>query len=196
MPTARDAGRPIALLGMRAAGKTTVGRILARRMERPLVDLDERTLIQARRAGLRAASVGELLRTAGRGRFRDLEALALRSVLEPGDAVVLATGGGIVEREDSRAWLARAARSVFLSVPVEILAARLAADPTDRPALTGTDALRELPHLLARREPLYRELAQAVVECGDDPPEGVAARILAALGFTGALSAPVSTLRG
>jgi shikimate kinase len=183
--TAKDE-RPIALLGMRGAGKTTVGRVLARRLDRPFVDLDERTLVQGRRAGVRAgvraASVGELLRRAGRGRFRDFEAAALRAVLEPGDTVVLATGGGVVEREDSRVWLERAARSVFLSVPVEILAERLRRDPTDRPALAGADVLRELPLLLAAREPLYRSLAECVVECGDDPPEEVAERIAAALG--------------
>ncbi len=175
--------RPIALLGMRGAGKTTVGRVLARRLSRPFVDLDLVTRVFAHRAGMRASDAGELLRRVGRARFRDLEAAALRSILEPGDSVVLATGGGVVEREDDRVWLARAARNVFLSVPVRLLEERIRADPADRPALDATDPVLEVPLVLARREALYRSLAESVIECGQDPPEAIAERILAALGY-------------
>lgn len=174
-------GRPIALVGARGAGKTTVGRLLATRLARPFVDLDEDVLRGGRRAGETASSVGELLQRVGAVRFRGFEAAALRAVLEPGARVVLATGGGVVEREDNRAWLHRCALTVFLSVPVEVLQRRLRDDPTPRPSLTGADPVDEVPAVLARRAPLYRGVADHVVECGEASAEEVVERVRAAL---------------
>jgi shikimate kinase len=125
--------------------------------------------------------VGELLERAGEARFRDLEAAALRRLLEPSPELVLATGGGVVERADNRTWLARTARCVFLSVPLELLAERLRADPSPRPPLVGGELLAELAELRARREPHYRTLAEIALECGDAAPSEIAARIRAAL---------------
>jgi len=174
----------IALLGPRCSGKSTVGARLAAALGRPFVDLDARVLELGRRAGIRADTVGALLERAGAARFRDLESVATRLVLEPEPRIVLATGGGVVERADSRAWLARAARSVYLVVPLEVLRARLGADPNPRPALTGTgaDPAAELEAVVRRRDPLYRSLAEAVVECGEAPPDELVARVRAALG--------------
>ncbi len=179
--------RPIALLGMRAAGKTTCGRILARRLERAFLDLDDELVKLALQAGFRSDAAdepvhaGDVLREWGRARFRDVEATALRRILEPGCLVVLATGGGVVEREDNRVWLERASFNVFLSVPVEVLQVRLERDGSDRPPLLEDDAAAEIPALLRRREPWYRELADLLIEVGDEPPERVAERVLAAL---------------
>jgi shikimate kinase len=173
----------ISLLGLRCSGKTSVGRALAAELSRAFVDLDEEVLRTGRYAGWRAASAGELLERAGLAVFRDLEAAALRRALEPSPRTVLATGGGVVEREDNRAWLARTARCVFLSVPVATLEARLRADPSPRPALLGGDAAAELGELLARREPHYRALAELVVECGAESPAEIARRIRAGLGL-------------
>jgi len=172
----------LALVGARCSGKSSVGRKVAERLGRPWMDLDEEVLPLGRRAGFPAATTGELLTKAGIALFRELEAAALRRVLEPSLRVVLATGGGVVEREDNRVWLARSAFTVFLSVPVEVLKARLRADPTPRPPLLGGgDAEAELSELLARREPLYRGCADVVIECGDAPADEVAERVVAAL---------------
>jgi shikimate kinase len=172
----------VALLGLRCSGKTTVGRLLAGELGLPFIDLDRETVLAGRRAGMAAASVGELLRRAGVARFRDLEASALRRILEPGQELVLATGGGVVERADNRVWLARAARSVFLAVDLPVLQTRLAADAHERPPLHGVDAVAELAELQRVREPLYRALAEIVVECGTDEPAALARRIAAGLG--------------
>lgn len=175
----------LALLGLRGSGKSTVGRLLAAERGEPFVDLDDETLRQGRRAGLRVATVGELLDRAGTARFRALEAVALRLLLEPSQRLVLATGGGVVEREDNRAWLARGARGVFLSVPLERLAERLRAEPGLRPPLlgreAGADAAAELGELLRRREPAYRALAEVVIECDGATPAEIVTRIQAAL---------------
>lgn len=178
----RPRGRSvIALLGLRCSGKSTLARLLAAELGRASVDLDEEALRFARYAGWHVASVGELIERAGWAVYRELEAVALRRVLEPEPRVVLATGGGVVERADNRVWLARTARRVYLSVPLATLAARMRADATPRPPILGADAALELPELLARREPHYRALAEIVLECGDEEPPALVRRLLAAL---------------
>jgi shikimate kinase len=177
--------RPLALIGARGAGKSTVGRLVAARLGRPFVDLDDAVKAQGQRAGLSAASAGELLARIGAARFRALEATALRLLLEPGARIVLATGGGVVEHADSRAWLHRCAFTLFLSVPVDVLQQRLRSDPTPRPSLTGADPVDEVAAVLARREATYRALADLVVECGAEGAEAVASRVLEACSGSG-----------
>jgi len=172
---------PIALLGLRCAGKSTVGPLLARRLSRAFVDLDEEVLRFGGYAGNESSTPGDLLARIGLGRFRDLEAGVLKKLLEPSPTIVLATGGGVVERADSRAWLRRVATCVWLSVPVDVLQARLAGDATARPALGGRDPVSEVPALLARREGEYRKLARLVIEAGDRSADVLAEQIFTEL---------------
>ena len=182
-----EAGRtvfpgPIALLGLRGAGKSTVGRILARRLGRPCIDLDDETALCARRAGWRVEGAADLLRRAGQAHFREFESQALRRILEPGLRVVLATGGGVVERSDARAWLARSAYSVWLDVSLELLRQRVEADgAARRPSLTGADPVEELGFLLARRRPLFAAVADHTIAVGERDAEAVAAAIQVAV---------------
>jgi shikimate kinase len=171
----------IALLGLRASGKSTLGPLLAQELGLAFIDLDEELVRAALRAGVRAASAGELLAARGEREFRAFEADALRRVLEPGPRLVLATGGGVVERADNRAWLARATRGVLLCVAPALLAARRAADPNPRPPLAGRDARAEAELLWRRREAWYRALAEVVLEVGEEPPGALVARLRAAL---------------
>jgi len=176
--------RPIALLGLRCSGKSTVGRLLARRLSRAFVDLDEEVLRFARHAGRAdpdVESVGALLDHLGLGGFRDLEAGVLKKLIEPSPAIVLATGGGVVERTDNRTWLRRVARCVWISVPVEVLQERMRLDSCYRPPLLGGDPIAEVPAVLARRAPWFRELAEVVVEAGARSPDVLAGQILAEL---------------
>lgn len=156
----------MALLGLRGSGKSTVGRALAARLERPFVDLDEEV---ARLGGAPGERAGELLARIGEARFRDLEEAALEEALARTDAPVLATGGGVVEREANRRRLAGTARCIWLRARPEALLERIAGDPTPRPALTGLAPLEELRQLEARRSPHLAALAETTLEV-----EGVA----------------------
>lgn len=171
---------PLVLVGMRAVGKTSVGRRAAELAGLPFLDLDDATVELARQGGARAGSAGELLERVGQARFRELEAAALRRILEPQPAVLLAAGGGAVEREDSRTWLRRTARCLWLRAEVPVLAERLRRDPRARPALLGGDPLLELTELLERRTPLYAAVAEHVIDT-DRLDVEAAARAVAAL---------------
>lgn len=156
--------RPLCLVGLRGAGKTSVGAALAERLGRPFVDLD-RAL--ERRCG---RTIPELL-AEGQAAFRQREASVLRFALafltgsERG--VVIATGGGVVLSPQNRALLREAAQVVYLRAAPEVLAARVAADEAEeRPALVEGGPLAEAQALLAERDPLYREVAARVVSAG------------------------------
>jgi len=174
--------RTIALVGLRCSGKTTVGEVLARRLGLAFVDLDEEVVRFARYSGAKADSIAALIEETSWAQFRQLEAAALKLLVEPTPRIVLATGGGVVERGDNRAWLVRATYCFYLDVPLELLPGRLRRDFTVRPPVTeGGDAAAELPRLLARRDPLYRAVSTATIECGAASPEEICDRIEACL---------------
>ena len=160
--------RPIVLVGMRASGKTSVGRALAERLGRGWVDLDAELVRWAVRSGdlrdLRdPESAGDVLAALDEPRFRELESEVLRRTLEGSPRLVVSSGGGVVERADNRAWLRRTAWTVWLDVPAHVLQERMRADPALRPALgRGADPVAEVPGVLARRESLYRSVSDFV----------------------------------
>lgn len=149
----------VTLVGLRCSGKSTVGRELARLLGLGFVDLDEMIAGKfSEEAGEDPCTVGEVLERIGVPAFRELESRCLREVLGDGP-VVVATGGGAVEAPGNRSLLS-ASRCLWLDAPVEVLAARLRADPTLRPALLGGgDPAAELAELHEKRAPLYREVA-------------------------------------
>jgi len=169
--------RTIALVGMRCAGKSVVGRELAQLLGLPFLDLDELLLEDARHAGEPAEHAGELLARVGELRFRGFESSALRRVLEPCQALVLATGGGTLESAANRGWLQRAARCVWLRAELATLERRMLQDKSPRPALLGGHATAELQELLARRCQDYASLGEIQVETEDKTPQEVAREI-------------------
>jgi shikimate kinase len=174
--------RPLALVGPRGAGKSTVGRALAERLERPFVDLDDELVRVHDDPAI--GSAGELLAALGEAEFRRREAARLEALLaERRDApFVLATGGGVVETDAARRRLAESTDCVWLIAGAELLRRRLADDPTPRPALIGADAVSEVDQLLARREPFYRAAARFALDVGDASPEHLAEQIVERLG--------------
>jgi shikimate kinase len=181
-----ERARTIALIGLRASGKTTVGRALARELGLPFVDLDDEILREAPSA--RApdahhafASAGDVLATIGEPAFREIEARALERVLALPDAFVLGLGGGTVVRADNRAILATRAYVVWLDVPVEVLQRRLRADPSQRPALRGGDSVAEVREIAGERASAYAAAADWRLEAGSEAPADLACRIRARL---------------
>lgn len=170
-------GANLLLIGLRASGKSTLGRLVAARLSRPFIDLDDRT----------AARLGEPSPAAALGRygepaFRAAESAALRETLL-GSGRVVALGGGTPTAPGAAEMLEReraAGRAVivYLHAAPDVLRARLAAtDVASRPSLTGRGTLEEIEALYAGRDGLYRRLADAVIEVEFAPSDAIAERM-------------------
>ncbi|QDV33893.1 shikimate kinase [Tautonia plasticadhaerens] len=167
-------GLGVALVGYRGTGKSTVGRIVADRLGWAFEDADE---VLERRVGRPIASI---FSERGEPAFRDLEAGTLRE-LTARSRLVIATGGGVVLREENREVLRAFGFVAWLSARPGTIVDRLRADPAGRPALTAAGLLGEVAEVLGRREALYRELAGAEVDTEGRSPGQVAEAVLAAL---------------
>ncbi|GIW74496.1 MAG: shikimate kinase [Phycisphaerales bacterium] len=179
------AGRHLVLIGLRASGKSTAGRLAAARLGVGFVDLDERTLRKAGRMheGGSFDRVSQAWAELGEAGFRAAEAEALAEALRADQDDVLALGGGTPAYAPSAAVLAEAVDAqvvlgpVYLHAMPGVLADRLARDPGDRPSLTGAHPAEEVAELYARRDGPYRSLARATVEVGRADVEAVARRL-------------------
>jgi shikimate kinase len=158
---------------MMGAGKTTVGRVIARRLGRRFIDSDE--AIEAR-CGVKIPVIFEI---EGEEGFRARE----RSVIDelsslPG--IVLATGGGVVLAEENRRRLAERGTVIYLRAQPADLSRRLRND-RNRPLLRTADPLKRLEELYAQRDPLYSEVADIVVDTGRQKVPVLARQLLAQL---------------
>lgn len=151
----------VSLVGLRGSGKSSLGRLLAERLDLPFCDLDREL---AERHGLAGESAGALLERVGLERFRELESLTLAACLEQRSPQVLATGGGVLERAPNRALLAAVTRCVWLKASPAELARRVALDSTTRPALTDLEPAAEMALLAERRSPLYAAASELQCE--------------------------------
>lgn len=139
----------IALLGLRGAGKTTIGKRLAKRLRLPFVELD-RLIEEAAHL-----SLGELFSLHGEPYYRRLEKDVLEQLLRQPRPMVLATGGGLVASADTYALLRRLAITVWLRARPEDHWGRVVRQGDRRPMSNHPQAMADLRSLLAQREPLY-----------------------------------------
>jgi len=160
-----DAPRVIALLGLRGAGKTTIGRQLARRLRVRFVELDRR-IEQA--ANL---SLAEIFSLYGDEHYRRLERETLGEVLNEGRATILATGGGIVTSPDTYALLKKSTVTVWLRASPDDHWTRVVRQRDRRPMADRPQAMADLRAILATREPLYAAAMHTVETSGRDPSE-------------------------
>jgi XRE family aerobic/anaerobic benzoate catabolism transcriptional regulator len=165
----------IALVGLRGAGKSSVGRELARALEVPFVELDQRV---EELAGLR---LSELFDLHGAEAFRRYEAEALERVLAEGERLVLATGGSIVTHRATFARLCATCHTVWLRAEPAEHFERVLGQGDRRPMRARPRAMEELRAILAEREPLYARCERTVATSGKAPAEIAAelARLLA-----------------
>lgn len=166
----------VCLVGLRCAGKSEVGGALAATLGWPFTDLDV-ALVEAwnRAAADPVEDAGAFLASQGEPTFRRVEAETLTALLAAGAPRVIATGGGCVESPACREGL-RAARTFWLDAPPALLAARLRADTTVRPSLTGADPAEELGLLAERRGPLYAQVSEGTLDAAR-PPAGLVAEL-------------------
>lgn len=172
-PAPPETVRRVVLVGFMAAGKSTVGRALARRLGWRFVDLDERI---ERRAG---RGVARIFAEEGEPAFRALEA-ATTAELAGLERTVIAPGGGWLTGRARLEALGPGTLSVWLRVSAEAALARSRAGGGERPLLAVPDPLTTIRRLLEEREPLYRLASLAVPTDGRDP-EAVARDIEATI---------------
>src|SRR5574343_1047661 len=172
MPHSKSLNIPsnIFLVGLMGAGKSTVGRLLARRLGKRFVDTDYEI---EKRNGVTIPVIFEI---EGEEGFRKREQEVLTDLTQE-QGLVLSTGGGIVLRPENREALRNHGFVVYLNARPELLAERTKHDRS-RPLLNVEDPLARLRQLHAVRDPLYREVAHAIVETGRGAPQQVVQAIL------------------
>lgn len=163
---------PIFLVGPMGAGKTTIGRHLARLLDKSFVDLDQEI---ERSCG---ADIAWIFDVEGEAGFRKRESAMLCEVANRNN-MVIATGGGAVLDSESRALMKREGVVVFLSVATKVLYNRMQQD-TKRPLLQGGDKKSMIESIVKEREPLYKEIADIVFD-GHKKTPALAAQELASL---------------
>ncbi|KRQ94276.1 shikimate kinase [Bradyrhizobium jicamae] len=140
--------RSIVLVGMMGAGKSTIGRRLAVRLQLPFTDADTEIETAHR------MTIPEIFQNYGEPYFRDGEARVIARILE-GRPVVLATGGGAFMREETRNRIRDRAVSIWLKADVDIIMKRVKRR-ADRPLLQTEDPVATVSRLLEAREPVYQ----------------------------------------
>ena len=163
----------VILVGPMGAGKSTIGRLLAKELRLLFKDSDKEI---EQRSG---ADIPWIFDVEGEQGFRERERAVIAELCEL-DGLVLATGGGAVLHPDNRAALRRGGRVVYLYASVEQQLDRTSRD-RNRPLLRTADPGKVLADLLAIRDPLYREIADVIVQTDERPPRLVVQEILESL---------------
>jgi XRE family aerobic/anaerobic benzoate catabolism transcriptional regulator len=161
----------VALVGLRGAGKSTVGEKVGRELGRPFVELD--ALIEEE-AGL---ELDEIFALHGEAYYRRLERDVLTEFLRENAPAVLATGGGLVAERATYDLLRKNALTVWLRARPELHLERVVAQGDRRPIAGRADPLEEIRALLRDREPLYRE-ADIAIDTSELSPDAVASEVV------------------
>ncbi|MCX8086790.1 MAG: shikimate kinase [Rhodocyclaceae bacterium] len=158
----------IFLVGMMGSGKTTLGKRVAREIGMSFIDLDREI---ERRTGV---SVGTIFEFEGEAGFRARESHLLKEICQSdGGACIVATGGGVVLSPLNRARLQACGYVIYLHALPNLLYARTKTD-RGRPLLQVEDPFAKIVELVARRDPLYREVADIVIEAGQEMTTSIA----------------------
>jgi XRE family aerobic/anaerobic benzoate catabolism transcriptional regulator len=159
-----DRGRRIALIGLRGAGKSTLGRSLADKLGFPFIELD---LLVEQDYGAR---IPDLIEMAGLATFRRYERACLERVIEQREAAVIATAGGIVSNAETFALLLRRAYTVWIKARPDEHMSRVMAQGDFRPMASNREAMADLVAILDARAPDYAR-AQAELDTSGDTVE-------------------------
>lgn len=166
----------IYLVGFMGAGKTTVGKILARELNRPFIDTDE--LIEKKSQ----ESIAEIFRNHGERHFRQLETEVLQEISCESQAIV-ALGGGAILKEENRRLIQNSGITIYLVWDFDVLLPRIWKD-RKRPLVEnekGEQGMRNLKELFQKRESLYKR-SDMVIKCTPEmTPQQITRKIMANL---------------
>ena len=149
----------IFLIGFRGAGKTSVGKILAQRLNRKYIDADE---YLEQKEG---KTIKDIFEEGGEGKFREIESDVIAELCLQNNTVI-ATGGGVVLKEENVNRMKKCGVAILLEADVDTLYKRIKGDitsTTKRPDLTNYGEYQEIRYLLEKRKPLYDKTADFVV---------------------------------
>lgn len=152
----------IYLTGMRGSGKSSVGKIIAEKLSRKLIDTDEEIEKQER------ASIEQIIKNKNWFYFRKKEKYIVRNFAKQNETVI-STGGGVILDKENVNVLKKNGKIIFLNCPIEILEQRIEKEMQNRPALTKQKKLRdELEELWAKRKEKYFESADMIIDLNED----------------------------
>lgn len=158
------------LVGPMGAGKTTIGRLLAKQLGRTFVDSDWYIESQT------GADIAWIFAKEGEAGFRERETRAIDELSQK-KQIVLATGGGAVMSAENREFLKQRGIVVYLNAPVDVQMARTAKDKS-RPLLQQPNPRRILQDLYSTRDPLYRQVAHIIMPTGHTYPRHMVNQLL------------------
>lgn len=164
--------RPVVLVGLMGAGKSSVGKIVAQELEVPFTDSDKEVEEAA------GCSITTIFATHGEDAFRDCERRVIKRLLER-EPHIIALGGGAFINPQTREIIKERAISLWIRAELDVLVKRTSGK-THRPLLLEGNPEEILAKLIQERHPIYAE-ADITVESGDGPKEEVAAAIVQAL---------------
>jgi shikimate kinase len=163
----------VVLIGFMGSGKSSVGKVLADKLERNFIDMDDEIEVGEKK------SINEIFDEYGEEHFRELETSYLEKLLTKKNKVI-ATGGGVVLKEENISILKRIGTVVFLHMPFEQLLRNLQ-DDTERPLLKDVDHETTIKNLLNLREPSYFEASNMIIQTKDKSVEEIADEIVSLL---------------
>jgi shikimate kinase len=168
----------IVLVGMPGSGKSTIGKVLARRLNLPFIDLDQLIEKETQR------KISEIFSKEGEGHFRDLETEFLNKILDKSEGFVLSTGGGTICFNDNLEMINLKSISIYVDVPLEDIKSRLQKDKANRrPMFAGLDEgemMMKLISLFAERKKYY-EQAKIKLSGEDVTPDQLVSELLMTL---------------
>ena len=163
------------LIGYRGSGKSTVGRLLAQRLNRPLVDTDD--LVESQ-SGM---TIKDIFATQGEAWFRDIEAKIVSSVSASEIPAIVSLGGGAVLSESTQKILGSTGTCVWLSASPEYLFRRIQSDQATqlrRPNLSQSGGFAEVADVLSKRTPIYESLSDITVAVEGKTPDEICDEIV------------------
>lgn len=163
----------VVLVGLMGAGKSSIGRMLAKHLNLEFVDSDHVIEGQERR------DISEIFAKSGEAYFRELERRTIIDLASEKELIIMGTGGGAFMNDETRAVIKRKTLSVFLKSNLDVLSKRVGSG-SGRPLFAGKEPADVLSELIEQRYPIYNE-ADIIVETKDEPLKETLNRVIEAL---------------